>query len=398
MIFKKLPILFLLVFSISACADKKDEEKGASSLASFSWEIVDSLDFAYLGDAYLGAVNEKANRAVYYNYAESNILFSDLEGNLISKMKKNGDTPDSYGFILELPGFYNQESIAILALPGVFLYDLSGNLIKKFEHPEGVGIAAFMSKVGKTIKQTNFNGRDYILSKSYRSHESYPGEKKFYEDFHALELIDVESEVSKEIVPFPKNSKFLDGMGYFPSDYEPAYAAEEDKLFVALGGEPILYVYNLNESEAELDTLINLEIPEFQEIEGKDLALFEEGTLSVTSSTPSIRDIHIVKDKIVVSFYCGMDPKKLEDIDAMYQSGQEDEADLLYDKLEKKVKNGVLIFNKNNLQFLGRIDMNEKLPSASFASDGEFLWMQKPASEEIEEDFIRIYKVRIAEK
>jgi len=393
-----LPLAVLAIVIWSCSSDSENTSSDTSEAITYEWQIVDSLDFEYLGDPVLGAVNEAANRAAFYNYAESNILISDLDGNLMAEFKKNEDTPDSYGFMLELPGFFDNESITVLGMSGVFIYDLEGNLITKIDHPESIGGAAFMSKVGKTIKTTSFGGKDYILSKSMRSHDSYPGEMKFYEDFKALELIDVESGESTEIVPFPEGSQFLNGMGYFLSDYEPAYTAKGNKLYVVLGGEPILHALTLSESGATYDTLINLNIPDFEEIEGKELSAFSEGSITVTGSTPAIRDIHLVDGKILLPYYAGMDPKKLEEVMGMYESGQQEEAEERYRQYEREVSKGVLIYDEESLEYLGLIEMDEKTPSVSFASDGDFLWMQKPASEEVEEDFRRIYKVKIVEK
>ncbi|MDN3203082.1 hypothetical protein [Algoriphagus sediminis] len=399
MTFKNLLLLPIVAILICSCStDSENTSSDPSEAISYEWEIVDSLDFEYLGDPILGAVNESANRAVFYNYAESNILISDLEGNLIAEFKKNEDTPDSYGFMLELPGFFDNESITVLGMSGVFIYDLEGNLITKIDHPESIGGAAFMSKVGKTIKTTSFGGKDYILSKSMRSHDSYPGEMKFYEDFKALELIDVESGESTEIVPFPEGSQFLNGMGYFLSDYEPAYTAKGNKLYVVLGGEPILHALTLSESGATYDTLINLNIPDFEEIEGKELSAFSEGSITVTGSTPAIRDIHLVDGKILLPYYAGMNPAKMEEVMGIFESGDQEEAERIFEQYEEEVSRGVLVFDQNSLEYLGEIKMNDKLPSVTFASDGDFLWMQKAASEEVEEDFRRIYKVKIVGK
>ncbi len=389
----------ILSFGFFSCSENAENNlREDASQIDLGWEIVDSLDFEYLGDPVLGDVNVAANRALFYNYVDQNIILTDLGGNIINEFKKTEDTPDSYGFLMELPGFFNDQSILILGLSGVFIYDLESNLIKKIDHPEAVGMAAFMAKVGKTIKSTSFDGKDYILSKSIRNNESFPGEQKFYEEFTGLELIDVEAGTGVGIVPFPEGSVFLNGMGYYMSDYEPAYAAEGKKLYAVLGGEPILHVMTLNNEGASLDTLVNLEIPGFGELEGKELSSFSEGSVMVTGSTPAIRDIHLVDGKILLPYYAGMDPGKMEELMGIFESGDQELAENMYEQFEKEVIKGVLVYDSKTLEYQGEIKMTEKLPNVTFASDGGFLWMQRPMSKEVEEDFRRVYKVKITEK
>lgn len=380
-----------------SCSENSESKTSSTNAdISLEWEILDSLDFGYLGDPLLADINEEAGKAIFYNYVDQMIIISDLEGNVINEFKKTEDTPDSYGFLMQLPGFYDDNSIQLLGMAGAFIYDLEGNLVKKIDHPEPISMAALLSQVGKTNRTTSFGGKDYIISQTVRSHDSYPGEMEFYEKFHALELIDVEGEKSTEILPFPEGSIFLNGMGYNPSDYTPAFRAKGNKLYAALGGEPILHVMTLSENGASMDSLIQLEIPDFMEIEGKELSSFSEGSITVTGNTAAIRDIHLVDGKILVSYYCGMAPEKMEEIMAMFQNGSsQEEVEEVYNRYEKDVKSGVLVFEEASLAYLGMLDMTDQLPNASFASAGDYLWMQRPASKEVEEEFRRIYKVGV---
>lgn len=120
-----------------------------------------------------------------------------------------------------------------------------------------------MSFLGKGMETATVNGKQYLLSKSVRTRETFPGEQKFYDSFRALELIDIEDEKFIEIVPFEQGSQFLDGNGYFESDYAPALEAAEGKLYIALGGEQRLNVYDLRPEGAELDTVVMLDLPGF---------------------------------------------------------------------------------------------------------------------------------------
>lgn len=386
-------VLFSLLFSCGS-----EEKEAPITEIAFEWKIVDSLDFKYLGNPILADVDASGGRAIFYDFASSNILITDLEGNLVSEFNKTEDTPDSYGFMTNLPGFFKEDQISVMGIAGVFIYDLEGNMVQRIKHPEALGGAAFMALSGKSMEKISLGGKEYILSKSVRGRETFPGEPKFYEVFRALELIDTETGESTEIIPFEEGSLFKNGLGYWESDYMPAFEARNEKIYIALGGEGVLRVYNLRDGEAVLDTAIRLSIPNFQVIEGNELSTFQEGTIMLEGGVPSIQNIHIVEDKILLPYYAGMDSQTSEELDELWMSGAEEEAEIAYEQAEREVPKGVLIFDLSTLTYLGRLEMPEKAPSPSFASAGDFLWMEKPASEEVEEDFVRLYKVKISEK
>lgn len=387
--------LFLGIF-IFSCSEKND--KALINQAELGWEIIDSVDFEFLGQPILADVHTAADRMIFYDFAGQEILLSDLNGKIQSRFVKTGDTPDSYGFMMNLPGFLDANHIATVGMAGVFIYDLNGNMIKKINHPESIGGAGFMAQTGKATESINLGGKDFILSKSVRNWDSFAGEAKYYESYRALELINSESGESTNIVPFAEASIFKNGQGYVTSDFEPAYEAEGDKLYISFGGEPALHVYALNETGVSLDTTIVLSIPEFEPVQGADLSSFAEGTITIRGNTPAIRNIHIQGDKILLPYYPGIDSKTMEELEILWESGDEETANDAYELAEKNLKKGVLVFDKTSLEFLGNLGLPEQAASENFASDGDFLWMPKSSSEEVEEDFLRIYKIRIVEK
>ncbi|WP_373400102.1 hypothetical protein V8V91_11110 [Algoriphagus halophilus] len=102
--------------------------------------------------------------------------------------------------MMEVPGFFGSNQIAVVGMKGIFLYDYEGNLIKKMDHPESLGGAGFMAFPGKHTESTEINGNDYLITKSVRSRDSFNGEMKFYNTFKALELVDPESASFTEMV------------------------------------------------------------------------------------------------------------------------------------------------------------------------------------------------------
>ncbi|WP_113925232.1 hypothetical protein [Cognataquiflexum aquatile] len=393
---KHLQLYLLVLIIFYSCSNPEKKEQEIPTIYSF--EVIDSLDLQILGDPLITDVSPKADRFVFYDFANREFIITDSSGAILSQFSKKEDTPDSYGFLMESPGFVNENQLALAGMSGIFIYDLDGNMIKKLAHPEILSGAGFMSFSGKGMETATLNGKQYLLSKSVRTRETFPGEQKFYDNFRALELIDIEGEKFIEIVPFEQGSQFLDGNGYFESDYAPALEAAEGKLYIALGGEQRLNVYDLSPEGAELDTVVMLDLPGFGKLPITPRAEFAEGTVIIKGGTPAIRNIHVVEGKILLQYYGGIPEEKMKELEALYSSGSEEEAELLYEKIESEVNQGILILDQKTLEVMGNLDFPGGVNLSGFASGGGFLWMEKAPNKEEEEDFLRIYKVQLVGK
>ena len=380
------------------CSCSKSEKNTEQVATSYSLEILDSLDLEILGDALIADVNSDASNFLFYDFASSDLITTDQKGTILSRFSKKEDTPDAYGFMMEVPGFYKADQIVVMGMRGLFLYDFEGNMIQKIDHPESVGSAGFMTTSGKATESTTLNGKEYILSKSVRSRDSFQGEMKFYTSFKALELINPVTNKAIEIVPFEEGSMFLNGTGYFESDYSPAFEAQDGKLYISLGAEQKLFVYDLSPEGSVLDTMVSFSIPGYVPLVPKDFSEFSEGSVTLNGSTPAIRNIHLVDGKILAHYYPGMDPEKLKEAGALWEQGKAEEAGALYEKLEAELAQGILVFDQKTLKLEADIPFPKGVNRGGFASGGGFLWMEKIPNKEEEEDFLRIYKVKLVQK
>lgn len=393
---KQLQIYLLGILFFYSCTEPKEVKQEVST--SYFLEVIDSLDLNILGDPLIIDVSPKADRLVFYDYANEEFLITDDLGNIVNRFSKKGDTPDSYGFPMELPGFIDNNQLALVGIKGVFIYDLEGNMIKRLAHPESMGGVGFMTFSGKGVETVMLDGKQYLLSKSVRTRDTFAGEQKFYDNFRAIELIDIEEERFIEIVPFELGSQFLDGNGYFESDYAPAVEAINEKLYVVLGAEQRLKIYDLSSEGAKLDTIVKFNIPGFGELPITSRSEFSKGTVTINGGTPAIRNIHIVDEKILIQYYCGIPEDKMNELEALWNAGDEEESERLYDQIENEVIQGLLILDQNTLEFIGNLEFPDKYNKSGFASGGGYLWMEKAPNKEEEEDFLRIYKVKLVEK
>ncbi|MDX5479904.1 MAG: hypothetical protein LPJ98_15775, partial [Cyclobacteriaceae bacterium] len=179
-------------------------------------------------------------------------------------------------------------------------------------------------------------------------------------------------------------------------DYAPAFEATKEKLYIALGGEQRLNIYDLNSEGAKLDTIVLMSIPGFGKLPITPRSEFAEGSITIKGDTPAIRNIHIVDEKILIHYYGGIPEEKMKELEVLWNSGDEEESERLYNQVENEVNQGVLILDQNTFEVIGNLAFPDKVRRVGFASGGGFLWMEKAPNEEEEEDFLRIYKVKLA--
>lgn len=392
---------FLAALAIScffSCSSSDKAEQHIDTALSYEWELVDSLDLEFLGDPMLTDVSSEGSKLIFFDSPSEEIIISDAEGKIIHTFSKEKDTPDAYGFMLESPGFYGENQLAVYGMNGLFVFDLDGNMQKKISHPESLSGAASKYYIGKSIETIKINSKDYLIPVSVRPRNSSPSQQEFYDTYRALELVNVNDASMTEIITFEEGSHFLNGKGYIQSDYTPAYEARDEKLYFVHGGDPQLYVYHLNPKETKLDTVIQLEIPGFIIPEGKDRAEFQEGQVEIRGGSASIRNIHILGNLLLLNYYSGRDPQKSLEAEALWQAGKEEEARAMSLKIEEETQKGTLVYNLTDLSYKGSVAPSNKTEERTYASGGGFAWFQKLPDPDTEEDFLRIYKMKLTEK
>lgn len=389
-----LTVLFL-VFALASCSR---QQTGSPESKTFELVKIDSVDFKILGEPILADVTKDGKQFLIYDFPSGEIISFDQEGQLLGRFSKKEDTPDAFGFMLELPAFLEKNEVIVNGMRGIFLYDLTGNQQQRIDHPESLGGAAFMPMPGKSIETAKWKGEAFLLSKSVRTRDTYAGEDAFYERFRALEWVNVSSGQSQEIIPFEPGSLFLNGNGFILSDYTPALEWINDRLFIALGADPRLSVYNYTGENFQLDTTLVLSIPEFLDLPPKGRHEIQEGTIILNGGTPAIRNIHQSGDKLLVSYFGGIEEEKENEAMRLWESGNEEEASLLFEKNQEEAAKGLLVFDQQTLAYLGTCKLPLGVDTEGFSSSDQLHWFQKKSSEVEEEDFIRLYAYKLIEK
>lgn len=375
-----------------------EQKTEAIAEAALRLELADSLDLDFLGSPILASSNPEGTRLAFFDYPSKKIIVSDGSGEILDTLSKQGDTPDAYGFMIDLPVIYGKDKLIQVGMNGIFIYTQEGEMLKKIKHPEDMGGAVFSSQTGKTSKIIRFNETQFLLMNSIRTRETYAGAQEFYDTYKAIELVNLETGETLDFGPFEEGSLFLNGKGFIQSDYYPAFAENKGKLYLSHGGEPKVWVYDFSPTAAKLDTALTLDIPGLFPIEGVERQELSEGSYSFHGGTAAIRNIFIQNGLILISYFPGMDPEIMEEAEKLWSEGKEDEAQGIYEKLNRETRPGILVYKEASLELLGRLNYPKKANTGGFLADGEFIYFQKKPDPDVEEDFLRVYKYKLISK
>ncbi|MFN3996876.1 hypothetical protein [Algoriphagus sp.] len=375
------------------------EEKTASSEPASSWEFekVDSLQFDIIGRPIL-ADAEFGKILIYDETGREFILLDQKSGELINRFSKKGDSPDNFGNQVTLPGFLDEERIAIAGVPGIFVFNTNGELIRKHTHPEPQSGSAFISLPGNSIQWIDFQAKRQVFFKSLRTHDSFQGEKEFYTRFRAIEITDPETGTSREFISFRPESRFLNGLGWGMPDYEPIFTTDSKEVFVAFAGEPAIHSYKISGDSLVWMQSQNLELKDFGQIDGKPLESFSSITFSLNIYQAAIWKISLWKDKILVYYYAGLSTKELEETRVLHEQGRREEGIALRKKQMEGKSMKLLILEKSTLSPINHITLPENVNTMGFALDGDNFYFQKEPNPDLEEEFIRLYRYQLIEK
>ncbi|WP_192346480.1 hypothetical protein [Algoriphagus sp. Y33] len=388
----------ILLGLFSACGSPEENVTERDTSLKLEFELLDSLDLDFLGSPILASTNPEGSRFAFFDFPSKKIIISEKSGEILDTLSKNGDTPDAYGFLIDLPVIWENDKLIQVGMNGVFIYDQEGNMLKKIKHPEDMGAAAFMSITGKTSKIVQFEGVSYLLMNSIRTRNTYAGEQKFYDTYKALEIVNLETGETTDFGPFEEGSLFRNGKGFIQSDYLPAFAENKGKLYLSHGGEPKVWIYDFSPKNATLDTALALDIPHLFPIEGVDREELSEGNFSVNGGNAAIKNIFVQSGKILISYFPGLDPVEMVEAQKLWSEGKEEEGMALYRKLQEKSPPGILIYDENSLELLAQLDYPKNTNNGGHLADREFIYFQKAPAQDVEEDFLRVYKMKLVEK
>jgi len=386
----------MAAFFVWSCSPTKEEAIDTSDARNWEFELVDSLQFDYLGAPIFADV--EFGKVLFYDSQNQEFIILDEKGNLVSQFAKTGDAPDTFGFNLLLPSFLSENEIMMPGTLGIFIFDLEGNFKKKIAYPEPQSGGVFVNTPGKSLDHFYYQNKNLIVGPSFRTNNLSFGDKEFYLLYKGLEIQDPETGEARAYAPFREGSRFLDGLGYINSDFDPVFAINGQEAFIAFAGEPILHHYSWKSDSLTWKKSTPLELPDFGNITGKPLEQLKGIQASTNLITAAIKKVVTWNDLVLIQFWPGLSTEESESISELYQSGKEDEAKLRMENFYKNRKMGIAVVDPKNSQQLGFISFPDKVDARGFVKEGDSFWFVKKFNPDQEEDFIRLYRYQLVEK
>jgi hypothetical protein len=201
-----------------------------------------------------------------------------------------------------------------------------------------------------------------------------------------LTLLDPKIGKRNTIVDFPENSIFLNGNYYFSAAWFPVFTNTKDHIYIALGFEPIIYVFETNEP-FRMKYSIPVDLPNY---------FFENGAdnpsdikyIGMMFTSGKIENIKFVDNFFILGYFPGYDEL---DTQMFYENKTPEEVQIFQERMLKKYPSRIAI-----LDSLGNV-LNDFVPdglepSSMLLRNGE-LWMLEKPDEKIEQDYFRLFRV-----
>lgn len=391
----KIKLLFPSVFVLTSfyCCNSKDklDSLDQNSIAKrISLITTDSIKISYLGNPIVHDINPKTNSILFmeFNQFSNDLNIVDFDGNKINSFSKFGDKPDGYGKQLASPVLLDNNEVLVYGTNGFFRYDYQGNLIskvkiKEFTFPNFKNRLAMgygMEKLGEKYLNIEGGSRETV---NYDKINLYP-------EIFLFNLLDPKTGISEPIIQFPQSSIYRSGKYFFRYAWQPVFSVDKDLIFIAYGGEPIIYIYSSNEP-FNLLSKINLDLEDYRYFQGSENESLEHDFLGMFLASGRIENIKKAKDKFLVAYFEGYNDSDKEIFFA--RKKDQKEAVEVRDRLKKKYPTRLAVFDSlGNL--LTTLDPEGLEPSSMLVRDGQ-LWMMEKPDEEVEQDYFKLFRVEL---
>jgi hypothetical protein len=395
---KLLSTLLISLVILSSCGDNTDSiTENAGGSGNYTFQIVDSLVVDYLGAGLLADVSSDGNRFLIYDGQRTAFLVTDKEGTILYQFEKSGDIPDSPGSLFNPPAFHGTDQIALYATRGYFIFDFSGNLIKKVEDVTSRSMV-ISRNYPKAVYPITFQNQPAILSPNMDVLVRNPAKDDYYVENRAVQIVLTETDSILPMIPLEANSRYLDGKGYTAMKILPKISLNNNKLSVTYPKESRVYLYDYTSNGFELDQVLEMEPSVFYIDNGADRESLDNSSgnsgfsFGSKMGEASVNASYHFGNTVIVEYNPGL-PEDLRE-----------EA-----KLITTSEGSMTLVNPDNIPSnLWQVFVDGRKQTDGFLAPdvlgnfalghGEDLWFSRGPSEEEELDYLIFYKVKLIEE
>ncbi|WP_235954883.1 hypothetical protein [Cyclobacterium salsum] len=380
---------FLFVVLLFSCdSGKKDEggnKKSEGSNTAVYFEKLDSIKIDYLGSPTVHDLDPINRTVLFMEHKEftEQILLADFEGNIQASFTKSGDVPDSYGALMASLKIDGDSSFMAYSYNGFLTYDFNGELqsrvkLKEFRVPNftrkamGYGMEKWEGKylyIDQGSRDINYSSIDA------------------YNEIRLLNWLDPETGEKEPFIQFPESSIFKSGKYFFRDSWAPAFTLVDNRIYVAFGIEPIIYIYEAYPPYSLISSF-PLDLPNYEYFKGEvdygpgfELKGFNYGS-------GRILNIKKIDKHFAVAYFKGYEKK---DRDESSINKSPEEARAFNERMREKYPIHIAVLDSNGNR------LNDFVPKGLRASSmlirNHELWMVEEPDRETERDYFRLFRV-----
>jgi|GEM_PF-3174973 len=384
---KLLLAVALLQISLKSCKQSSEE----TSASNWSLVLVDSLQVEHLGEMMLLDISPNQELFLTADYQKNTYFIINRNGEKISEINKSGDQPEAFGFAYSEMIFWDDETIFVIGSKGLKWYDLEGNETKFVPFNPDYQLKGIMRNTGggPILLDDRENTKILYRGGAVNGKRTEPG---YLAKIRGGTLIDPETFDLEHIFPLEKDSRFFDGKFYDDGDLYSRLAVGKDFVYVTYDANPVLYAYEKTHP-SKLSFKRELRLININQSEGMP-AEYVDYEVYLDASKGGLRNLQVDDRYVYLMYFEGLPKERIAEIDQLYEI-DEFKADAEYDaevsKREKRMKVFTLEGEElTDIQLPGFLDSYW-----GFIARDSFLYFNKAANSEIEEDFYTLYKLRL---
>jgi hypothetical protein len=378
--------LCLAVISCQSTSDQDSSKEVKQEIASF--EKVDSLVFSdILARIFLFQAADEEH-FVFRDIGSSEIYIFDREGVLFQKFSKAGDVPGAFSIASENLDLSPSGNFTLVdPMGGIKVISKNGESLKNIPLKETQVSMGGLFSLFRKSQVFEMEGREHFL---YSLDINVPYQERYDAEFlnqrKNLILVDLESNDQTLLLPFPDQSKFLNGKVYPFADFRPRFYLDENlgELYLMFQNESILFTYDWNQGNPKLKDSIELKLNGFEGNIGWEEGSITLGEISSPKATPfssSIQSLEKIGDDFLISYKPLPTSTDLITKVKEGNASDEDKAKLWEERALKTVllkANGVML----------EVDTPEFYYDSYRVIGNEIYWMKKPDPNVEAEEFV----------
>ncbi|MCH7398847.1 hypothetical protein MM236_12655 [Belliella sp. DSM 107340] len=371
------------LFLVFSCSEKSKENNVNAEELTLIKE--DSLQISYFGILNLMDVHPESKKILLFDQQTRSLIVSDFDGTSPTEIINESDSPASYGSFPLGAGKFSEDgkSFTVISNQGVYTYDLEGNLINGGKHQEAE-MPAFSGRA--SADQEFYWVGDRIITPTGGRTAFDRNTKEFYENYLSLAWFDTLDRKVDLFMNLDEQSVFRNGKAHDLSHIKSLVTVDKNRIYYIQGIEPALNIHQI-ESPYEKIKRVNLEIDDYTFNQGEDFEKADPRMISPDMFSGRIENLKVLENNILISFSPGvpeLDQDKYDNLGwqtIMAKMKKDYRYRMLIMDLEgRKLKDLPIPYEYNARQWLVR--------------DG-FIWFLGEINLEEEEDFVKVYKVKL---